>query len=1044
MTNDMKPLPLEGLTFRGDSLCEIFSVQAAARNEDIALIDRGRRISYRTLDAVSNAWANELHIRGVSAGDIVPVIMPRSAELVAGILAVLKAGAAYSLIAPEWPRARQEQLVERLRSPLVLSTESVHYPVPVFVPPTLEHADRLDTFAGTSSVSGESPAVVFFTSGSTGVPKAVVSPHRATISLFEDPVFGAFAPGSVMPQGAALPWDAFSLELWGMLLCGGTSVLADGAYLLPTSLRAMVADHGVNVLWLTASLFNMFVEEDPGCFDGIDRLFIGGERLSPGHVRTFLEAHPGVTLVNGYGPVETTVFAAVHEITLADCARESGIPIGKAVAGRELHVLKNGQACELGQPGELFVAGDGLALSYLGQPKLTDEKFVQVDVSGHTRRMYATGDLVSVDADGAFSFHGRIGRQVKLRGHRIELAEIETLARRVPGVTDCVAVPRTDANGTCQAIALFYTADPATGPGPDELRHRIAAHAPGYVVPDHFERLKKFPLSGNGKIDHQRLAALIPGASSAPREPSGHATDPLEAVVESAFAQVLRRDGVLPHESFFALGGTSLDAGRLCTKLGLILETPVPISLLMANPTLDGFLHALRDVQVMATPLVRPSAPQEGPSASSVELVGMQAGFVMAHEFHPDDLAPLCPSLWKIEGPLDLDALARAVLDVGQRHQALTATYEAIPRPRALLHPDALPHSLRILAPAKSEADATRLMREHLIVPLQIEKGEVWKCAAIPFGSTWLLGYCVHHVAFDAWSEKIILGELSQAYAAHQRGDQPEFGEAPATLQETTAERARQLTSSQRTRQLDFWRETLADLPPLDFGPAPRSPNGTRGNIDSSFTLPASEVAELEKTVADAGTTIFTLLLAHYATALHQILGQDDFGVGVPVAKRDFPSAEDAVGCMINTLCIPFRGIGRTSSSVLDDTHDVVMKAFAAQDVPFPEVAGAVRSPRSDRNPLFQTMFAFQNVDQQNLDLVDCDVTTLDVEHPRPMHELVVEAWPQPDGSIRFTFGSRPERISANTVEAVRTAYEKLLTNGAATSEATAQRRTAQ
>ncbi|WP_328543104.1 MULTISPECIES: amino acid adenylation domain-containing protein [unclassified Streptomyces] len=1043
MTNDMKPLPLEGLTFRGDSLCEIFSVQAEARNEDIALIDRGRRISYRTLDAVSNAWANELRTRGVTAGDIIPVIMARSAELVAGILAVLKAGAAYSLIAPEWPRARQEQLVERLRAPLVLSTESVDFPIPAFVPPTLEHADRLDTFAGTAAVSGDSPAVVFFTSGSTGIPKAVVSPHRATISLFEDPVFGDFAPGSVMPQGAALPWDAFSLELWGMLLCGGTSVLADGAYLLPTSLRAMVADHGVNILWLTASLFNMFVEEDPGCFDGIERLFIGGERLSPGHVRTFLEAHPGITLVNGYGPVETTVFAAVHEITLADCSRESGIPIGRAVAGRELHVLHDGQPCAPGQPGELFVAGESLALSYLGQPKLTDEKFVQVDVSGRARRMYATGDLVSEDVDGTFSFHGRIGRQVKLRGHRIELAEIETLARRVPGVTDCVAVPRTDANGTCQAIALFYTADPTTGPGPDELRHGIAAHAPGYVVPDHFERFKKFPLSGNGKIDHQRLAALIPGVSSAPQARSGQATDPLEAVVASAFTQVLRRDGVLPHDSFFALGGTSLDAGRLCTKLGLLLETPVPISLLMANPTLGGFLHALRDAQAMAKPPVKPAAHQAGPSASSVELVGMQAGFVMAHEFHPDDLAPLCPSLWKIEGPVDLDALARAVHDVGQRHQALTATYEAIPRPRALVHPDALPQSLRILPPAESEADATRLMREHLIAPQQIEKGEVWKCAAIPFDSAWLFGYCVHHVAFDAWSEKIILGELSQAYAAHRQGAQPEFGEAPATLQQTSAERAQQLTPSQLTRQLDFWRATLADLPPLDFGPAP-SPNGTRGRIDNSFTLAASDVAELEKTVADAGTTIFTLLLAHYATALHQVLGQDEFGVGVPVAKRDFPSAEGAVGCMINTLCIPFRGIGPTSSSVLDDTHDLVMKAFAAQDVPFPEVVGAIRSPRSDRNPLFQTMFAFQNVDQQKLDLVDCDVTTLDVEHPRPMHELVVEAWPQPDGGIRFTFDSRPERISADTVQAVQSAYEKLLTNGAAASEATAQRRTTQ
>ncbi|CAL2069693.1 conserved protein of unknown function [Streptomyces murinus] len=499
--------------------------RARTRPDAPAVVDGSTRLDYATLDATADAWAAGLTAAGAGPGTLVPVLLPRSARLYVALLAVLKCGAGYAALDPRWPRERVESVLGQLGGP-VLVTDSGETAEelsgkrfgqwPVWQPPAgftefadagaLEDASAFRAYDGPS----DAPATVFFTSGTSGTPKGVVSPHAATTRLFTADGPLAFGPGTVMLQAAPSSWDAFSLELWGTLTTGGTCVTAGEDYLLPDTLRELIDTCGVDTAWLTSSLFNLFTEIDPDCFRGLRGLYIGGERLSAAHVGRFLDAHPGTRLFNGYGPVESCVFATVHPITAADCAAEHGVPIGRPVPGTRVHVLdETGRECPPGVTGELCVSGAGLALGYLGDPDLTAARFTEHPSSGI--RLYRTGDHGLKDTDGVLHFTGRTDRQVKIRGYRIEPEEIEAHAARLPGITHCVAVPVPGQLGNYDRLALFYTSAAETDEDPVLLRRSLSLRLPAHAVPDVVRRVRRLPVTANGKVDRSELLATLDG-----------------------------------------------------------------------------------------------------------------------------------------------------------------------------------------------------------------------------------------------------------------------------------------------------------------------------------------------------------------------------------------------------------------------------------------------------------------------------------------------------------------------------------------------------
>ncbi|HWB37912.1 MAG TPA: non-ribosomal peptide synthetase, partial [Rugosimonospora sp.] len=577
------PNPTERPYRRGDTIPGLFAWCVGRWPDATALVDGATRLTYAELDAWSDADAAALQRLGVGPGDFVAVLLPRTARTVAVLLGILKTGAAYAAIDPAWPRERQEWLLAEVR-PRVLVGGDAAATVPTGQPPAPDDPGHTG-HPSPVAIAGTDPCAVFFTSGSTGTPKGVVLPHRGAARLYDDDPFAEFGRGMVLPQMFALHWDGPILDLWGPLLCGGTSVIASDV-LQPGLLRQLCASEGVNAAVLPTAVFNMIVDEDIEALAPLRWLITGSEKVSPAHLERVLRRFPEVRLSNGYGPVESTALVTIHRIVPADIDDPGGVPIGRVMNNSLVYVLDGDRRCAPGETGEICLGGHGLALHYLNLPELTEQKFVTQVIDGEPVRLYRTGDLGHFSADGVLYFAGRNDRQVKIRGHRIEPGEIERTADSLPGVRRSAVVAVTGTADIGESLALFYVPDEEKPADPTAVRSGLAARLPAYLVPRDIVAVDAIPLTRNGKVDRTALAARVPDRAAEPAGalPEGDA----ETVLTAAFAQLLPGAEFGPADSFFDLGGSSLDAARLCARVGAAVGRSIPVSQLYRTPSVTG------------------------------------------------------------------------------------------------------------------------------------------------------------------------------------------------------------------------------------------------------------------------------------------------------------------------------------------------------------------------------------------------------------------------------------------------------------------------
>jgi pristinamycin I synthase-2 len=1006
---------------RDETVLGAFARHVARRPDAPAVVAGDRVLTYRELDGRANALARRLLTLGIRPEDRVAVLMPRTPELIVGLLAVLKAGGAYVPLDARAPSIRNRLIVEETAAAVVLTDGSLAaeaaelHDGPVLA---LEADPDIADDPGIVVDPGQL-AYVCYTSGSTGVPKGAAICHRDVTALTADRAFAGITESVLVHSPTA--FDLSTFEIWTPLLNGGQAVLAPPGVLEAGTLRHLIRTHGLTAAWLTAGLFRLVAEESPDCFAGLRQVWAGGDVVPPEAVRRVLDACPGLVVVDGYGPTEVTTFATSHPMSDSATVGES-VLIGRPLDGMSGYVLDGAlRPVPPGAIGELYAAGDGVARGYLNRPALTADRFVADPFGGPGTVMYRTGDLVRRTENGELEFHGRADRQVKLRGFRVEPAEVESRLTAQPGVTQAVVVLREDRPGD-QRLIGYVTGDRLD---PEVLRERLAVDLPGHLVPSALVVLDTLPLTANGKLDYRGLPAPH-GACSREAVRAGSR----ENVLCALFAEVLGVPEVGAEDGFFALGGHSLLAMRLVNRIRTVLGAELSLADVFAAPT-PAALAALTAAAGPGRPALRRAHRDRVPLSPG------QLRLWFLHRLEGASPAYHIPLAARLSGPLDLEALRAALADLVARHPVLRTVFPDIdgtPWQQVIPVEEAIPE-LRV--EAVTEAELPNRLADRAREGFDLSAEIPLRATVFTLGpEDHALLLTLHHVAADGWSLGPLTDDLAAAYQARLSGRAPDLPPLPVRYADYTVWQEEILGDAQcpdglTARQLDHWRSTLAGLPEELALPAdrPRPAEASHRGGAVPIELPAELRDRLAALAGSHGCTMFMVLHAALAALLTRLGAGTDIPIGTPVAGRPDAQLDGLVGFFVNTLVLRTDTSGEpTFAELLARVRDVDLAAYTHADLPFEQLVEAVNPERSlARHPLFQVMLAYLGEPEPALELPGVSARALPVETGATKFDLSVNLAARPDGGIGGVLRYSADLFDHATVEALAARLVRLL-----------------
>lgn len=948
-----------------------FMAHARTTPERVALVFGTAEISYAELDRRSNAVAHALAKRGVGSGSLVGLCLLREPDLYASVLGVLKAGAAFVPLDPAYPKDRLNFMVRDAGIFCVISKTDLLGRVDA----PRGHVLSLDTdldataWAQTQTVAPlqpagpRSPAYVIYTSGSTGKPKGVVVPHQSLLNLL---VSMARKPGlgadDRLVAVTTMSFDMSIPELFLPLAVGARVIVAsrddarDGE-----SLRRLLETTGATLMQATPSGWRVLLDSGWHGHHQFKAL-AGGEAVPQDLAQSLLERCGEVW--NMYGPTETTVWST--------CARlltfERGVSIGTPMNNTSVWILDvNRQPCPRGVPGEIWIGGDGVTLGYLNRPELTAERFIADPFSTKDGgRLYRTGDRGRWRNDGTLEHLGRLDFQVKVRGYRIELGEIENTLTTHPGVDRAIVITREDRPGDVRLAG--YVVARGTPPTAEELRDHLRLTLPGYMVPQHILHIPAVPLTPNGKID--RKALPVPDASSAAsladRVPPRSET---EAIVLAAMEEVLSLPGIGIRDDFFAVGGHSLLAARLTSRLNKQLQINLSLRTLFESSTteqLASAIESLRRTDVSAELLI-----QRQPDQSVAPLTLMQERIRFMEELRPGRVVYNTPSAHRLTGPLDAAVFERAMLVMMERQPSLRTSIEnSVNGPLQRVHAKLtwrLPqHDLSALPVAAREAELMRHMQAIIDTPIDITAAPLFYAALYRMAADeHVFLFVPHHIVWDGWSFDLLYQEMSALYPAQLAGMPATLAPLPISYVDFAHWHAQWMAGDTCRAQLRFWKGRYARVDAVRALPTdkPRGA-GMSGagavewvHVDKALTERLREIARLHN------ATLNMLVMAVYAALLSQALGSRTLVLGVPVKGRLISEVESVMGFFNNLLPTPMDVDGTLSmKDWISTVKRELLDSFANQDVPFERIAGEPEvAVHANKAGLYQSLFSFQD-----------------------------------------------------------------------------------
>ncbi|GHF94804.1 MULTISPECIES: non-ribosomal peptide synthetase [Amycolatopsis] len=965
-------------------LLESFGEQVRRTPDAPAVVSADGTIGYAELDARANRLAGHLAGRGTGPDVLVGICAERGIDLVTGMLAVLKAGGAYLPLDPSLPAGRLGFMLADAGVTTVLTQSALagNLPVPPDSLVLLETAREEPATPIAAVVHPEQLAYVIYTSGSTGRPKGVQIEHRQLASYLAccERDYPGLA-GTALLHGS-VAFDLTVTTVWGPLSVGGCVLVGDLDDDGPRPLRRPT------FVKATPSHLPMLLAL-PEEFSPTADLVLGGEALPGELLQRWRARHPGATVVNEYGPTEATVGCTAFRVAPGEALAPGPVSIGGSMADARSYVLDERlRPVAVGEPGELYVAGAGLARGYHDRAALTAERFVADPFQGRGERMYRTGDVVRWDGAGRLHYLGRADDQVKIRGHRVEPGEVEAVLAGHPSVGHAAVAAHGDIAEERQLVA--YVVPAGAEPDPAQLRGFLAARLPEHMVPAAFVTLAELPLAPSGKLDRAALPAPgrppVTTAGTAPRTAT-------EETIAGIFSEVLGVEVADVHGDFFELGGNSLLAFRVVPRLRAALGADLPIRVLFDARTVAGLAAAAGPAGDGAAAAI-PVVPRDG----ELPLSFPQQRFWFFHEFDRSSVEYNVHFGFRLTGQVDAEALRTACGRLIARHESLRSTIGVVDdQPVQVVHPaGATPVPLSVVdLRAGGDGELDRVLRAEVATPFDLERGPVLRFLLVRVAEDeYALVVGLHHIAVDGWSMGLLTEELGALYELARTGADGGLEPLPLQYADFAAWQVGRLTDAALEPDLAYWRDRLAGLAPLQLPTdRPRPAVRTTAGSVRRFSLPAEVVTQLGEFCSRHGVTVFMTLVAACQVLFARYSGQRDVAVGTAVSGRERPELERLIGCFINTLVLRSTVDGELPfTDFLAQVRETVLGAFTHQRVPFERLVHELCDERDpSRTPLVQALVVLQSGLAKPLELAGVSTARLDLPDVGAIFDITVE-----------------------------------------------------
>ena len=1042
-------------------LHELVEEQVERSPEAIAVVFEQGQLTYAELNARANQLAHYLRKLGVGPEVRVGICLERSIEMVVGLLGILKAGGAYVPLDPDYPSERLAFMLSDGDVRVLITEQSLLHKLP----PALESIEE-DFSAGSllplrlrvhrsvsrkdakiakhAKIEPTNLAYVIYTSGSTGRPKGVMNTHRALCNRLHwmQQTYNLTNSDSVL-QKTPFSFDVSVWEFFWPLMTGARLVLAPpGAHRDSGSLIRLIEEWRITVMHFVPAMLQLWLDQ-PGLEKcrSLRMVLCSGEALPFELQERFFSRLPA-ELYNLYGPTETAI-----DVTFWKCLPESKrrvVPIGHAIANTQIHILdRQLQTVPINVPGELHIAGVGLARGYLYRPDLTAEKFIPNPFGKEAgERLYRTGDLGRYLADGQIEFLGRLDHQVKLRGFRIELGEIEAFLSQHEAVRETVVIARENPGGERQLVA--YVIPPQSGPTPSAsvLRAFLKEKLPDYMLPASFVVLDALPLTASGKVDRRALPA--PDNARAESERAFvEARTKTEQVLVGIWSRLLDKEQVSIHDDFFELGGHSLLGMKLISRVHEALEVELTVRALFDAPTICAFAAK---IEAATAGVSDPASPplERTSRAAELPLSFAQQRLWFLDQLEPGSAFYNVPLAVRLIGEFNVSAFESSLNEVIRRHEILRTNFVAVAgRPSQVITPE---RALRLqlekldqLAETSRWAAALRRVKEEAQRPFDLARDPLLRCVLLRLGQRdHLLLLTMHHIVTDGWSLDILLRELTAHYRAFSRQTPPRLAEPPLQYADFAVWQREQFTGEMLQAQLAYWKEQLAGAPlslPLPTD-RPRPPVQSYRGATRSLALRENITAKLRALSRAEGVTLFMLLLAAFQTLLYRYTGQDDFIVGTPIANRNRCELEGMIGLFANTLALRADLSGNpTFRTVLQRVRETILGAFAHQEVPFEKLVDELHPTRDlSLTPLFQVMFAMQQAPLQEVEFPDLEFCLLEPGGTVAKFDLTLSI-DETENELKINLEYNTDLFDEQTIVRMLGHFEMLLRHAADTPE---------